>query len=97
MARGRGSDSGSAERESGLLQLLTEMDGFTRDDKVLVIGATNRVTALDDALVRAGRFDRKLYMGTPTAPNRLKILQVHSPCHAYVFMPCNCSCIAAHV
>ena len=71
-------DSGSAEREQGLLQLLTEMDGFFQDDQVLVIGATNLASALDDALLRPGRFDRTIHMGRPTPQNRLKILQVHA-------------------
>ena len=71
-------DSGSAEREQGLLQLLTEMDGFFRDDQVLIIGATNLASALDDALLRPGRFDRIIHMGRPTAKNRLKILEVHA-------------------
>lgn len=123
-ARGSGFDSGSQEREQGLLQLLTEMDGFKRDDQVprpsslpthcrrrlspwvlqcfrpcsvvphtrnnsegvkpshclhvqvLVIGATNRASALDDALLRPGRFDRRIYMGNPSATNRFRILQV---------------------
>lgn len=72
------SDSGTQEREQGLLQLLFEMDGFEVDDRVLVIGATNRVDILDDALVRPGRFDRIIYMGRPSATNRKKILQVHA-------------------
>jgi cell division protease FtsH len=71
-------DSGSAEREQGLLQLLTEMDGFFQDDQVLVIGATNLASALDDALLRPGRFDRTIHMGRPTPENRLKILKVHA-------------------
>lgn len=71
-------DSGSAEREQGLLQLLTEMDGFFQNDQVLVIGATNLSSALDDALLRPGRFDRIIHMGRPTPQNRLKILQVHA-------------------
>lgn len=78
-ARGTGaSDSGTAEREQGLLQLLCELDGFKRNDKVLVIGATNRLDSLDDALIRPGRFDRTIYMGRPTTNNRFKILQVSS-------------------
>ncbi|KAL3137049.1 hypothetical protein ABBQ32_006634 [Trebouxia sp. C0010 RCD-2024] len=78
-SRGMGaSDSGTAEREQGLLQLLCEMDGFKRNDKVLVIGATNRLDSLDDALIRPGRFDRTIYMGRPTTSNRFKILQVHA-------------------
>lgn len=76
-ARGNGpTDSGTAEREQGLLQLLCELDGFKRNDKVLVIGATNRVDSLDDALVRPGRFDRTIFMGRPSTSNRFKILQV---------------------
>ncbi|KAL4436128.1 hypothetical protein ABPG77_005576 [Micractinium sp. CCAP 211/92] len=71
-------DSGTQEREQGLLQLLTEMDGFYRDDQVLVVAATNRADALDDALLRPGRFDRTIYMGRPAPSNRLKILQVHA-------------------
>lgn len=72
------SDSGTAEREQGLLQLLCELDGFKRNDKVLVIGATNRLDSLDDALIRPGRFDRTIYMGRPSTKNRFKILEV---CH----------------
>lgn len=52
------------------------MDGFKRNDKVLVIGATNRIDSLDDALIRPGRFDRTIYMGRPSTKNRFKILQV---------------------
>ncbi|KAK9817951.1 hypothetical protein WJX72_004798 [[Myrmecia] bisecta] len=78
-ARGSGGgDSGTAEREAGLLQLLCEMDGFKREDQILVIGATNRKDALDDALLRPGRFDRSIYMGRPRTDNRFKILQVHA-------------------
>ncbi|KAG7666975.1 hypothetical protein KSW81_000723 [Nannochloris sp. 'desiccata'] len=73
-----GGDSGSAEREQGLLQLLTEMDGFFRDDAVLIIGATNLASALDEALLRPGRFDRTIHMGLPSPANRLRILQVHA-------------------
>ena len=73
-----GGDAGSSEREQGLLALLTEMDGFVRDDRVLVIGATNRVDILDAALMRPGRFDRTIYMGLPTEENRLSILKVHA-------------------
>lgn len=81
-ARGRGNDSGSKEREQGLLQLLYEMDGFEANDGVLVVGATNRVALLDDALLRKGRFDMVIYMGRPSTSNRFKILEVISllPC-----------------
>jgi cell division protease FtsH len=71
-------DSGSAEREQGLLQLLTEMDGFHQGDQVLIVAATNRAAALDDALLRPGRFDRTIHMGRPSPANRLRILQVHA-------------------
>jgi hypothetical protein len=54
------------------------MDGFYQNDRVLVVGATNRVDALDDALLRPGRFDRTIYMGRPSPTNRLRILQVHA-------------------
>eukprot|EP00887_Chlorella_sp_A99_P003900 scaffold11.g3900.t1 len=70
------SDPGTQEREQGLLQLLTEMDGFYRDDRVLIVAATNRADALDEALLRPGRFDRAIYMGRPNAGNRLRILQI---------------------
>ncbi len=77
-ARGRGgNDSGSQESEQGLLQMLYEMDGFEANDGVLVVGATNRVSLLDDALLRKGRFDMVIYMGRPSTSNRFKILEVH--------------------
>ena len=76
-ARGRGAgDAGTQEREQGLMQMLYEMDGFASNDGVLVVGATNRVTLLDDALLRKGRFDLTIYMGRPSTSNRFKILQV---------------------
>ena len=71
-------DVGAREREQGLLQLLVEMDGFRPSDQVLVIGATNRKSVLDPALLRPGRFDKAVYMGTPTPENRYKILDVHA-------------------
>lgn len=61
------------------------MDGFKRNDKVLVIGATNRLDSLDDALIRPGRFDRTIYMGRPTTSNRFKILQVCSHANMLAF------------
>lgn len=76
-ARGMGGgDTGTQEREQGLMQMLYEMDGFASNDGVLVVGATNRVTSLDDALLRKGRFDLTIYMGRPSTNNRFKILQV---------------------
>ena len=76
-ARGTGGgDAGTQEREQGLMQMLYEMDGFASNDGVLVVGATNRVSLLDDALLRKGRFDMTIYMGRPSTSNRFKILQV---------------------
>ncbi|KAK9845418.1 hypothetical protein WJX81_006080 [Elliptochloris bilobata] len=75
---GGGGDAGTRERESGLLQLLYEMDGFNQNDRVLVVGATNRMKLLDEALLRPGRFDHTIYMGRPSTSNRFKILQVHA-------------------
>lgn len=60
-----------------LFQLLTEMDGFESDMKVVVIAATNRPEALDPALCRPGRFSRKVYVGAPDLDGRRKILAVH--------------------
>ena len=85
-----GPDGGASERELGLLQLLAEMDGFARDDKILVIGATNRIQVLDPALLRYGRFDRRIHMGTLSAPNRLAILKV---CSKVVTIACFVKCV----
>lgn len=65
------------ERDQTLNQLLTEMDGFESDMKVVVIGATNRPEALDPALCRPGRFSRKVLVGEPNEEGRKKILAVH--------------------
>jgi cell division protease FtsH len=73
-----GSDPGSVEREQGLLQMLVEMDGFSREDRVLVIGATNLIDTLDPAVLRPGRFTFTLRMDAPRAESRLKILKVHA-------------------
>uniref|UniRef100_A0A0A0KHR8 AAA+ ATPase domain-containing protein n=2 Tax=Cucumis sativus TaxID=3659 RepID=A0A0A0KHR8_CUCSA len=70
---------GGAEREQGLLQILTEMDGFkVSTAQVLVIGATNRLDILDPALLRKGRFDKIIRVGLPSKDGRLAILKVHA-------------------
>ncbi|XP_071710338.1 probable inactive ATP-dependent zinc metalloprotease FTSHI 4, chloroplastic [Rutidosis leptorrhynchoides] len=70
---------GGAEREQGLLQILTEMDGFKEStSQVLVIGATNRLDILDPALLRKGRFDKIIRVGLPSKDGRFAILQVHA-------------------
>ncbi|MFP5317745.1 MAG: ATP-dependent zinc metalloprotease FtsH [Acidimicrobiia bacterium] len=69
---------GHEERESTLNQLLVEMDGFDSDSGVLVVGATNRVDILDPALLRPGRFDRRLVIDPPDLEGRRAILHVHS-------------------
>jgi len=66
------------EREQTINQLLTEMDGFDNDTQIVVIAATNRADILDDALLRPGRFDRKIQVNLPDVYGREKILQVHS-------------------
>ena len=65
------------ERENTLNQLLTEMDGFASTDNVIVIGATNRVDILDKALLRAGRFDRQIFVDLPDLNERREIFKVH--------------------
>ncbi len=65
------------ERENTLNQLLTEMDGFSSKDNVIVIGATNRVDVLDKALLRAGRFDRQIFVDLPDLNERKEIFKVH--------------------
>ena len=64
------------EREQALNQLLSEMDGFTPDEGIVFIAATNRADLLDPALMRAGRFDRKVRIGRPDTDGRLSILKV---------------------
>ena len=67
----------SDEREQTINQLLTEMDGFNKDTEIVVIAATNRVDILDEALLRAGRFDRKIQVSLPDVYGREAILKVH--------------------
>ena len=77
--RGSGLGGGHDEREQTLNQLLTEMDGFqTTGGSVIVLAATNRADVLDKALLRPGRFDRRVYVPFPDLPSREQILQVHA-------------------
>ena len=80
IGRARGKNSltgGNDERENTLNQLLTEMDGFGTDVNVIVIAATNRADVLDKALMRAGRFDRQIYVDLPDRNERKEIFEVH--------------------
>jgi len=77
-ARGKSNFTGSNdERENTLNQLLTEMDGFGTNTNVIVLAATNRADVLDKALMRAGRFDRQIYVDLPDVRERKKIFEVH--------------------
>ncbi len=76
--RGTGMGGGHDEREQTLNQLLVEMDGFGYNESIIVLAATNRVDILDPALMRPGRFDRKVYVGRPDVAAREEILEVHS-------------------
>ncbi len=77
-ARGKGGfQGGNDERENTLNQLLTEMDGFGTDTNVIVMAATNRADILDKALLRAGRFDRSIYVDLPELHERKEIFDVH--------------------
>jgi len=80
VGRSRGKSNmtgGNDERENTLNQLLTEMDGFGTDTNVIVIAATNRADVLDKALLRAGRFDRQIYVDLPNLTERAEIFKVH--------------------
>ncbi len=80
IGRARGKNSmtgGNDERENTLNQLLTEMDGFGTDTNVIVLAATNRAEILDKALMRAGRFDRQIYVDLPDLHERKEIFDVH--------------------
>lgn len=76
--RSSGPNRSDSEREQTLNQLLVEMDGFDTDSKVIVIAATNREDMLDSALLRAGRFDRKINVTPPDLKGRTEILAIHS-------------------
>ncbi|SFQ42386.1 cell division protease FtsH [Lachnospiraceae bacterium XBB1006] len=75
--RGTGMGGGHDEREQTLNQLLVEMDGFGVNEGIIVMAATNRVDILDPAIMRPGRFDRKVYVGRPDVKARREILDVH--------------------
>src|SRR4029078_12521176 len=76
--RGAGLGGGHDEREQTLNQLLVEMDGFESNDGVIIIAATNRPDVLDPALLRPGRFDRRIVVPRPDLRGRIGILQVHT-------------------
>ncbi len=76
--RGTGMGGGHDEREQTLNQLLVEMDGFGVNEGIIVMAATNRVDILDPAILRPGRFDRKVTVGRPDVKGREEILQVHA-------------------
>ncbi|MDP9134950.1 MAG: AAA family ATPase, partial [Actinomycetota bacterium] len=81
IGRSRGSafaSGGSDEREQTLNQILTEMDGFEPGTDVIVLGATNRPEVLDQALLRPGRFDRRIAVQAPDKPGRVQILKIHT-------------------
>ena len=75
--RGAGIAGGNDEREQTLNQILTNMDGFTTTDGIVVVAATNRIDVLDSALTRPGRFDRKVKVGLPDSIGRKRIFDVH--------------------
>ena len=75
--RGSGMGGGHDEREQTLNQILVEMDGFEQGENVIVLAATNRADVLDPALLRPGRFDRRVNIGLPDRKDREKILKVH--------------------
>jgi cell division protease FtsH len=76
--RGAGMGGGHDEREQTLNQILVEMDGFDNETNVIVMAATNRADILDPALMRPGRFDRKVFVDLPDVKGRQAILKVHA-------------------
>ena len=76
--RGTGMGGGHDEREQSLNQMLVEMDGFGINEGIIVMAATNRIDILDPAILRPGRFDRKVVVGRPDVQGRLEILNVHA-------------------
>lgn len=81
-SRGTGSND---EREATLNELLTQMDGFESNSGVMVIAATNKIEVLDEALLRAGRFDRRVFLSLPSKEDRLKILNLYLKNKKYNF------------
>ena len=78
LAKARGGPNGHEEREQTLNQLLVELDGFAPNDNIVVIAATNRLDVLDAAVLRPGRFNRKIHVGLPDVRGRREILEVHA-------------------
>jgi 26S proteasome regulatory subunit T5 len=76
--RSGGDQEGSKEVQRTMLELLNQLDGFTSNDKIKVIAATNRPETLDPALLRSGRLDRKIELPLPDETSRTRILQIHS-------------------
>ncbi len=76
--RGDGDEGGSREVQRTMLELLNQMDGFSGDDRIKVIAATNRPETLDPALLRSGRLDRKVELPLPDEVSRVRVLQIHS-------------------
>ena len=77
-ARGAGLGGGHDEREQTLNQILSEMDGFSQDAKIVVLASTNRPDVLDSALLRPGRFDRKVILDLPDKKSRISVLKIHT-------------------
>ena len=75
--RGAGFAGGNDEREQTLNEILTNMDGFVKNEGIIIIGATNRADILDNALTRPGRFDRKVMVGLPDIEGRREIINIH--------------------
>ena len=76
--RGAGLGGGNDEREQTLNQLLVQMDGFEKNEGIIIMAATNRADVLDPALLRPGRFDRQIYVNIPDVKGREEIFKVHS-------------------